>query len=444
MSSLARKIVVLIGDWAGLYLALFFLVLVRYTTEWETNWDVHLRPFSLVFPLWIITIYGTYLYETRFLRFGIDTLRAIGTAVGIALLASITAFYVFPPGLIYPRRNMVIFALIYALLITLWRWSFYKTIGRTIKTNVLFVGGGNQVRELNTYFRENPGLGYHNKGEISHIPKNVDDIRGQIKKEDVRLLVIGGAEHEISTENLFPLLSGKATVISLEEFYERVLEKVSTEAFSDLWFIKNLEDINVNVYKFIKRTSDIAIGAIGLVFFAILYLPIAAAIKINSPGSAIFKQDRTGKNNEAFYMYKFRTMRVLSSDGSAETGGPQWASTDDTRITRVGNFLRKTRIDELPQFWNILIGDMSFIGPRPERPEFVEQLSKKIPYYNMRHLVRPGLTGWAQINFEYGDSVEDARIKLQYDIFYAKKRSIALDIAIIIKTIRTVLTRQGQ
>ena len=137
-------------------------------------------------------------------------------------------------------------------------------------------------------------------------------------------------------------------------------------------------------------------------------------------------------------------MKALSPDGSAETEGPRWASTDDSRVTRVGNFLRKTRLDELPQFWNILIGDMSFVGPRPERPEFVEDLGQKIPYYNMRHLVRPGLTGWAQINFEYGDSVDDARIKLQYDIYYAKKSSIALEIAIILKTIRTVLTRQGQ
>lgn len=136
-------------------------------------------------------------------------------------------------------------------------------------------------------------------------------------------------------------------------------------------------------------------------------------------------------------------MKVFGKDGSAEVGGAQWTKKGDSRITKIGGFLRKTRLDELPQFWNILKGDMSFVGPRPERPEFVSKLEKQILYYNIRHLVRPGLTGWAQINFEYGDSVEDARIKLQYDIYYAKKRSLTLDIAIIVKTVKTILTRQG-
>ena len=444
MRNIARKITILIGDWAGLYLALFLLKVVRYTVDWQANWDIHLRPFSLLFPIWIIILYGTYLYETRFLRFGIDTLRAIGTAVSIALIASITAFYIFPPGLIYPRRNMVLFAIIYIVVLTIWRWGFYKTAGKKIRTNLIFVGGGKEIKELNNYFNEHKHLGYKNKGEIKSLPDDIGLLRKQIKKENIGLLVVRGNESGGSTENLFPLISSGATVIALEEFYERVLGKVSTEAFSDLWFIKNLEDINVEVYKFVKRIADLTISLLGLVILTITFPVIALLIKADSKGPIIFKQKRVGKNNEIFLMYKFRTMKALSPDGSAETEGPQWASANDSRVTRVGNFLRKARLDELPQFWNIFTGDMSFVGPRPERPEFVEDLGKKIPYYNLRHLVRPGLTGWAQINFEYGNSVEDARIKLQYDIYYAKKSSIALEIAIILKTIRTVLTRQGQ
>ena len=339
---------------------------------------------------------------------------------------------------------MVLFAMIYAIILTLWRWLFYKTAGRKIKTNLIFIGGGNEVKELNEYFNEHRHLGYENKGEISELPENIEPLEEKIKNEGIRLIVVNGKENERFSKHLFPLLASGVVVMELEDFYESVLEKVSTETFSDLWFIKNLEDINANVYKIGKRFIDALIGITGLVLLIVLYIPIAFVIKVTSRGPIIFKQRRVGKNSQEFTMYKFRTMKALSEDGSAETEGPRWTTEGDERITSIGKLLRKTRLDELPQFLNILAGTMSFVGPRPERPEFVKELGKKIPYYNMRHLVRPGLTGWAQINFEYGDSIEDARIKLQYDIYYAKKRSIALDVAIILKTIRTVITRQGQ
>jgi len=439
-----RKSVVLLGDIAGLYLALFLLMVLRYGPNWKTNWDIHLRPFSLTFMLWILILYGTYLYETRFLRFGIETLRAIGTAVAVSVIASITAFYIFPPGLIYPRRNMVLFAVIFTIMITLWRWSFYKAAGSKIKTNLIFIGGGKEVEELNEYFDNHIELGYNNKGEVGHLLENIETLKQKIKEDEVRLIVVNGREYERFAKHLFPLLASGATVIELGEFYERVTGKVSLETFSDLWFIKNLENINANVYRIAKKSMDTVIGALGTVLYLLLFTPIALIIKVDSPGRAIFKQKRVGKNNEEFMMYKFRTMKALGKDGSAEVNGAQWAREYDSRVTRVGNFLRSSRLDELPQFWNILRGDMSFVGPRPERPEFVEKLTHEIPYYNMRHLVRPGLTGWAQINFPYGDSVDDARAKLQYEIYYAKKLSIALDMAIILKTIRTVITRQGQ
>ncbi len=434
----------LTGDISCLYLALFLLMLIRYGGDWETSWAIHLRPFSLTFVLWILILYGTYLYETRYLRFGINTLRAIGTAVMLATITSVTAFYIFPPGLIYPRRNMILFAMIFGLVVTLWRWFFYKTAGRKIKTNILFIGGGKEAEELTQYFREQRHLGYENKGELEVLPDNIGEVKEKINRENIKLVVVRSEENNNRTNSLFSLLSSGISVVELEQFYEDILGKVSPETFSDLWFIQNLENINAEVYKIIKRSTDIVIGTLGFVLFLALYFPIALVIKIDSRGPIIFKQKRVGRNNEEFVIYKFRTMKVLNRDGSAEIQGAQWTDENDDRITKVGKFLRTTRADELPQFWNILVGDMSFVGPRPERPEFVKKLANAIPYYNMRHLVRPGLTGWAQINFEYGDSVDDARTKLQYEIYYAKKRSMALDVAIILKTIRTVITRQGQ
>jgi len=169
-------------------------------------------------------------------------------------------------------------------------------------------------------------------------------------------------------------------------------------------------------------------------------LPIVAlAIKLNSAGPIFYRQRRIGKNGKEFEIAKFRSMVC-----DAEKNGAVWASCNDNRVTFVGKILRKTRIDELPQIWNVLKGELSFIGPRPERPEFVKELVEKIPYYQMRHLVKPGLSGWAQINFPYGASVEDALQKLQYDLFYVKNRSIVLEISIMLKTIMTLLKREGR
>jgi lipopolysaccharide/colanic/teichoic acid biosynthesis glycosyltransferase len=166
---------------------------------------------------------------------------------------------------------------------------------------------------------------------------------------------------------------------------------------------------------------------------------IALAIRLDSPGSVFYRQERVGRREKAFYCYKFRTMR---RDAEADIG-PTWASDDDPRITRVGKFLRISRLDEIPQLWCVLKGDMAFVGPRPERPEFVEWLTKEIPYYGVRHIVRPGITGWAQVRYKYGNTVEDAKEKLQYDLFYIKNASIGLDVLILFQTIKTVLLGRG-
>jgi len=175
----------------------------------------------------------------------------------------------------------------------------------------------------------------------------------------------------------------------------------------------------------------------------LLILPVIPlvilAIKLDSKGDLLYKQERVGRGGLVFYCYKFRTMRP---NAEADTG-PTWAGDDDPRITRIGKFLRKARLDEVPQLWNVLRGDMAFVGPRPERPEFVEWLTKEIPYYPVRHVVRPGITGWAQVRYRYGNTVEDAKEKLQYDLFYIKNVSLGLDFLVMFQTIKTVLFGRG-
>jgi exopolysaccharide biosynthesis polyprenyl glycosylphosphotransferase len=184
---------------------------------------------------------------------------------------------------------------------------------------------------------------------------------------------------------------------------------------------------------------NFSVALVGLLLALPLLPFIVLAVKLSSAGPALYRQKRVGRGGKIFDCYKFRTMR---QDAEADTGAT-WATDDDPRITRVGKFLRTSRLDEIPQLWCVLKGDMHFVGPRPERPEFVEWLSREIPYYGVRHMVRPGITGWAQVKYKYGNTLEDAREKLQYDLFYLKNASPALDLWIMFQTIKIVLLGRG-
>jgi exopolysaccharide biosynthesis polyprenyl glycosylphosphotransferase len=192
------------------------------------------------------------------------------------------------------------------------------------------------------------------------------------------------------------------------------------------------------ICRVMKRLVDILVSTAGLLIMLPLFLLIAALIKIDSSGPAMYRQTRVGLRGRPFLIWKFRSMRH-----DAEKSGPQWAQADDPRISRVGRWLRKTRIDEFPQLINVLKGEMSLVGPRPERPVFVQDLRKIIPYYDLRHTVRPGITGWAQVKFRYGASEEDAHMKLQYDLYYVKRLSFALDMRILVQTTQVMLAGEG-
>jgi exopolysaccharide biosynthesis polyprenyl glycosylphosphotransferase len=188
----------------------------------------------------------------------------------------------------------------------------------------------------------------------------------------------------------------------------------------------------------LKRTIDLVFAFTGFVLAAPLLALTAAAIWLETGRPVLYRQERVGERGRVFTLYKMRSMHV-----DAERGTPRWAATGDDRVTRVGRFIRTTRLDELPQFWNVLRGDMSFVGPRPERPFFVDQLERTIPFYQQRHVVRPGVTGWAQIKYRYGSSVEDAMEKLRYDLYYVKHLSIALDLTIVFDTVKVTLFGKG-
>ena len=255
--------------------------------------------------------------------------------------------------------------------------------------------------------------------------------------------VIVGAQAMHDAQLITKLMEMKLkglSVIRFHDFFESAWLKVPALHLEDHWFV--LEEgfalLNDPTGMRVKRVFDLLISVALIVLFSPLALLAVLAIKLDDRGPVIYAQRRTGKHGATFTLYKFRSMNV-----DAEKGPPQWAQKKDSRVTRAGRILRTTRMDELPQLWNVLKGDMSFIGPRPERPEFDSELEKAVPYYNLRHLLKPGITGWAQVLYPYGASVDDALEKLQYDLFYLKNYSLLLDLSIAFRTIRVVLFGNG-
>jgi sugar transferase (PEP-CTERM system associated) len=238
------------------------------------------------------------------------------------------------------------------------------------------------------------------------------------------------------------LLELRMQGIKIEEattWLEKMSGKIEVENLNHSWLIFGDGFRRSTIFIVVRRVVSIFISLIGLILTLPLLPLIMLAVRLDSEGPVFYTQTRVGKAGKFFKVVKFRTMR---QDAEAANGA-QWAGNNDPRVTRVGKILRTTRLDEIPQMWCVLKGDMAFVGPRPERPEFIALLSKEIPFYGVRHMVRPGVTGWAQIKYKYGSTIEDAREKLQYDLFYIKNASIGLDLLIMFQTVKTVLLRRG-
>jgi sugar transferase (PEP-CTERM system associated) len=251
---------------------------------------------------------------------------------------------------------------------------------------------------------------------------------------------LADARGKLPMEKLLEMRLDGVSFDHLASVYEQYTGKIAVENLRPSWFIFAGGFRRSRVLAAVKRSLDILLSTTGLICLLPLMAMVALAVRLSSKGPVLYHQQRVGLDGRIFVVHKFRSMR---EDAEAQTG-PVWATKDgDPRTTPVGRFLRRTRLDELPQLWNVLIGDMSFVGPRPERPEFVAELKRQIPYYGQRHVIRPGITGWAQVRYTYGATVEDALQKLQYDLFYIKNLSLPLDLFIIFETLKTVVLRRG-
>jgi sugar transferase (PEP-CTERM system associated) len=375
-------------------------------------------------------------------------------ALGLAWVALALTFYVFPRLMLGRGITLIALPLALALMVS-WRVSIHWLLGHPqIGERILVVGAGANAVEVAREVLDRPDAGYRIIGFVDVGPELVgksllnprvigmtSDLDGIVKRENVDRIVVAMGERrgQFPTDKLLHLsLTGDVSIEEGASFYERLTGRVSLSMIRPSWLIFSGRGRQARIAGLFRNGMHRFVALVG----AILSLPIALVtaiiIKLESPGPVLYKQERVGRNGRPFVLMKFRSMGV-----DAEKEGPVWATSGDERATRIGRIIRKIRVDEIPQFWNILRGEMSFVGPRPERPHFVSQLAQEIPYYEQRHLIAPGLTGWAQIKYPYGASIEDARQKLQYDLYYIKNQSLILDTIIMFETIKIILFGRG-
>jgi sugar transferase (PEP-CTERM system associated) len=410
------------------------------------------------------------LYDVSKPRLRRELLTDLFQAVGVVIAVLGLIFMLRPTMLIgyleeigdgnlvrYGNGVPVIAMMLALAMMILWRLAIHWIMRHPrLGERILIVGTDTLATEVAREAMLRRDLGYKVVGFVSEDPKLVgesllnprvlgvvSDLNRIVTEEKIDRVVIALQDRRghMPVDQLLKIrLQGSAAIEEGTSLYEKLTGKLSVEMLRPSWIIFSGGGKRSTVSHLARRLFNIVMAAIGLLLSLPIAVLAAITVKLDSPGPILYTQERVGKNGRVFRIIKFRSMRQdAEKDGTA-----QWAIARDPRITRVGNFLRKTRIDEIPQFVNILRGEMSFVGPRAERPVFVEQLTEQIPFYSQRHLVEPGLTGWAQVNYGYGASVEDAMQKLQYDLYYIKNVSLLFDIWIMFKTIKIVLFGYGR
>ena len=449
------KFVLIVGDIFLMYGMLLLTLAIRYgdlSFLPGPQTKIFLFHFSFIFLFWILFLFLLDFYEIPPFKKVFDFLYNLIVFTILAGAFGVAYFYLQPQLVIAPKTILIVDILIFSFFLSGWRYLFGRILKlQNLKEKIAIIGFQPEIKQLlNSSFVQDsyeiviffdPNLYFSNElKQFSNLAKRgitseIHQLKEIIEKEGVNSIVfaLNARKNEELIKQIFSTLPLKLNFINFPSFYESVTKKIPLEAIDEIWFLENLSRAEKRIDEISKRVFDILFSLVGLLIIAILFPFIILFIKVDSQGPVFYAQKRMGKDGKIFTLYKFRTMIA-----DAEKEGFQWALPNDHRITRAGKVLRTLHLDELLQFYNILKGDISFVGPRPERPEFVEQLKKEIPYYEIRHLIKPGLTGWAQINYHYGASVGEAKEKLQYELYYIKNRSFFLDLGIILKTIRII------
>jgi exopolysaccharide biosynthesis polyprenyl glycosylphosphotransferase len=461
LRSSERKMLLLIGDllvgYASLFVALYYWA--RGDAWLKFSWEfIRVRPeiwFYLMPILWVIFMSG--LYDVRRSGNRGETVRGIGMAALISLGIYLLVFFISEPNSL-PRRGVAGFIVANTVLIFLWRMLYIRIFtAPQFMRRVLVIGAGKAGNTLLNVLSDLWPPPFYVVGLVDDDPEKLDKIIAGypvlgngprllqiIEREQISdiILAISGEMNGTTFQSILDAQECGVEVNTMQRIYEELLGRVPIFHLDADWLLRSfVEQSRSNpFYELIKRVMDLVIALVGIVALAVLFPFISLAILLDTGFPVFFLQNRMGKNGKEYKIIKFRTM-VQNSEKKGEV---RVTTQNDDRITRAGKFLRRSHLDELPQFINILRGEMSMVGPRAERSELVTELQEQIPFYRARLLVKPGITGWAQVNFGYATTVEDTAVKLEYDLYYIKHRNLLMDILIIVRTIGTVVGLRGQ
>ncbi len=446
ISNKLETAILFMGDILLFSASLWFMLLIRYgSVPSENLFDQHLLPFSILFIIWVIIFYIAGLYEKHTTVFKRSLSKLIFSTQIVNIVVAVLFFYFIPYFSITPKTNLFIYLVISSLLIFLWRFYGSETFGFKKKIKALAIGTGDEVAELREEVNQNPryGLVFVSSLDVDELD-GVDfeeEILPRIYSENVHLIAVDLKSEKIAplSSRLYNLIFSKIRFVDINSIYEGVFDRIPLSLVRHNWFLENISVSSKPVYDALKRFMDIFVsfilGFVSLLFYPFVYL----SIKMDDGGSIFITQERVGKDNQPIKIHKFRTM--TTNDGGNES------QVMENKFTKIGPILRRSRIDELPQLWDVLKGDLSLIGPRPELPALAKKYEEEIPYYNIRHLIKPGLSGWAQLYHKNPPrrvaDFEKTRGKLSYDLFYIKNRSFVLDLKIALKTLKTFATRSG-
>lgn len=457
-----RKLLIALGDVAAVCLAVLIAlriwVWVDGRVAFDTDFLIRQSPWFVVLTgLWLLLASVNDFYDLRIAADRSQTLQRLLIITAQLIVIYVIVFFVSPRDAL-PRLFILYFGVAAFILIALWRFARPALVGWASQPRrTLIVGTGWSAEVMIEGIQEFARDEYEVLGiigqpeEVGRIIAGVpvlgtgSDLMNFVMRDQVSELIITAANtlSGVTFQAVMDAYERGVTIIPMTLLYERISGRVPIEHVNNDWAvifvpIKNSDSV-FDPYPFVKRGFDIVLSLIGLAFFLVLLPFLALLIKLDSRGGIFYSQERLGRNGCPFRVLKLRSM---VQDAEATTG-PVFSHNGDPRITRVGRWLRKTRLDELPQLINVLRGEMSLVGPRPERPEHVQRLTQKIPFYRTRLIVRPGLTGWAQVRYDYGSTDEDALVKLQYDLYYIRHHSLLLDLSIILRTIGKVVSLSG-
>lgn len=453
MNPLKRKepLVLLLGDIFFFMLSLWLSLSLRELSFPSKDLFLsHLTPFGFLFIIWLLVFYIAGLYEKRTLILRSRLPGVIFNAQVINSIIGMLFFYFIPYFGITPKTILFIYLFVSSVVILLWRVYGYFYIYIRDKTNALIIGSGSEMKELIDEVNTNSfyNLNFISSVDLERTTDDVgflDEIISRVYSKEVSLIAIDLSNPKVGPvlPHLYNLIFSKINFIDMHKIYEDIFDRVPLSLLKYNWFIENISNTPRVTYDVLKRLMDIIISFVLGIISLIVYPFVFLAIKYDDRGPVFSFQKRVGQNNKVISIIKFRTMTVANDDGLWKE-----KEKEKNRVTKVGRFLREARIDELPQLWNVLRGDISLIGPRPEFPEPVKEYTREIPYYNIRHIIKPGLSGWAQIYHEahphHQIDLLETKNKLAYDLYYIKNRSFILDLKIALRTVRTLLSRAGK